>query len=197
MGDGGICTNTQTDNQHCGSCTTACKALEVCNAGKCQGGCPNSQIGCIPDAGQPFCANAQTDNANCGACGVVCGPEEVCAAGQCASNCVSGQTLCAPDGGAPDAGGPYCARTSSDNANCGSCGNVCDALQVCAAGKCAATCASNQTECFPDSGVNIDGGLPQPYCADTKNDNANCGSCGNACSGGTPLCSNGACVSPG
>jgi hypothetical protein len=40
----------------------------------------------------------------------------------------------------------------------------------------------------------VDGGA---YCADTKNDNANCGACGNSCTLQKPLCSNGTCVSPG
>jgi hypothetical protein len=191
VGDGGICTSTQSDNQHCGSCDTPCKPLEVCTAGKCGGGCPPSEIGCIPEAGQPYCASSQTDNANCGACGVTCGPQEVCNAGQCASNCQTGQTLCTPDGGPY-----YCARTATDNANCGSCGNACGPLEVCAGGKCAASCLSTHTECnLPNGDGGSDGGAP--YCADLKNDNSNCGACGNACPSAKPLCSAGICVSLG
>ncbi len=188
VGDGGLCTNLQNDNAHCGTCDTACKALEVCTAGKCGGGCPPNEIGCLPEAGQPYCANAQTDNANCGACGMTCGPQQVCAGGTCASDCVPGQQLCTSD-----AGPPYCARTATDNVNCGSCGNTCDPLQVCAGGKCAASCLSTQTECFVDGGA-LDGGSVQPYCADLKSDNYNCGGCGVVCPTAKPLCSAGTCV---
>jgi hypothetical protein len=147
----------------------------------------------LPDGGgAPYCANDKSDNQNCGACGSVCGPEQVCAGGMCASNCVGGQTLCTPD-----AGQYFCASTGTDNANCGSCGNQCDPLQVCAGGVCANTCLSTQVECYPDAGTSIDGGPPQPYCADVKNDNENCGSCGYACPSNLPLCSGGICVSLG
>ena len=63
-------------------------------------------------------------------------------------------------------------------------------LLVCSGGKCGNTCLSTQTECYPDAGA--DGGAP--YCADTKNDNANCGSCGNICPNTAPLCSAGVCT---
>jgi hypothetical protein len=120
----------------------------------------------------------------------VCGPEQVCAGGTCSSNCLSGQTLCTPD-----AGPYYCATTATDNANCGTCGNTCDALHVCAGGKCANTCLSNQIECLPDGGT--DGGSTQPYCADPKNDNLNCGGCGIPCPSNQPFCSGGVCTSLG
>jgi hypothetical protein len=128
-----------------------------------------------------------SDNNNCGSCFNACGALSVCNAGACASECAPSQTTCTVDGGAP-----YCATTQTDNVNCGSCGNTCGTLQVCAGGKCAASCLSTQTTCVPDGGA--DAGA---YCTDTKNDNANCGSCGNACTLAAPLCSNGTCVTPG
>jgi hypothetical protein len=153
-------------------------------------------MGCAPDAGAPFCANTKTDNLNCGACAVFCGPEEACVAGACTSSCLAGQTLCGADAGV-DAGQYYCASTSTDNANCGTCGHACDPLQLCAAGNCQDTCLSTQVECYPDAGTSIDGGPAQPYCADVKNDNDNCGMCGNVCPSNQPLCSGGICVSLG
>ena len=181
------CVDTQTDNKNCGACGAACKNLEACVAGKCQGGCPQGEEPCVPDAGAAFCAHVISDNQNCGACFNKCGPLSVCSIGACSNQCAQGQTTCSPD-----AGSPYCANTQTDNANCGTCGKTCGTLEVCAGGKCASSCLSSQTLCVDDGGA--DGGS---YCADTKNDNANCGSCGNSCTLQKPLCSNGSCISPG
>jgi len=186
-----FCANVMSDNQHCGSCENACKTLETCIGGKCTGGCPQGEIGCIPEAGAPFCANVMTDNTNCGACNVKCGIQAVCAMGMCSSECVMGQKACAGDGGPP-----YCAKIDTDQGNCGGCGVTCDPLQVCAGGKCNDSCLMSQTKCVPDGGVDPDSGN-YAFCTDTKTDNANCGACFNPCPPQQPLCSNGMCISPG
>jgi hypothetical protein len=107
----------------------------------------------------------------------------VCSNGACASSCTQNQTLCTPDGGSA-----YCANTQNDNANCGSCGNVCGNGLVCSNGVCSNACASVdggvETLCVPDGG--------SPYCANTQTDDANCGACGNACGNGFK-CVGGAC----
>jgi hypothetical protein len=111
---------------------------------------------------------------------------DVCANGKCAATCAPGQTYCADDGGG---NGPYCANTQTDNANCGSCGNTCSVGEVCSGGKCAVECGGvdggGEVLCMPDAG--------SPYCANTQTDQANCGSCGNACAAGQ-LCSGGVCA---
>jgi hypothetical protein len=112
--------------------------------------------------------------------------------GMCASTCAQGQTTCAPEGGAP-----YCAKIDTDNANCGACGKACGILDICTGGKCQATCLMTQTLCTPDGGIQPDGAPLPSFCTDLKNDNANCGACGNACPLMQPLCSNGTCVNPG
>src|SRR5579862_4819937 len=50
--DGGkVCTDTQTDPNHCGSCTHSCFApVEGCDGGVCVSAC-GSQTECIPDSG--------------------------------------------------------------------------------------------------------------------------------------------------
>jgi hypothetical protein len=80
-------------------------------------------------------------------------------------------------------GGTYCANTSADNDNCGSCGNECTSGNVCNAGHCIVTCGA-LTTCTPDSGT--------PYCANTNTDNANCGTCGSTCASGY-VCGGGVC----
>ena len=69
--------------------------------------------------------------------------------------------------------------TSTDTANCGTCGHACTSTQICAAGVCA--CSSGQTLC---------GGT----CVSTSTDNANCGTCGHACTTGQ-ACTAGVCTS--
>ncbi len=185
---GSSCVETDVDPANCGACGTKCSASEVCSAGKCGTTCAGGQTLCGGDGGASYCANTQSDNANCGGCGTTCGTGQVCQQGVCSNACAASdggvQTLCAPDGGTT-----YCANTTSDNANCGACGVTCGSGQVCQNGACSNGCAASdggvQSLCVPDGG--------SPYCANTVNDSANCGSCGNACGTGK-TCVGGACV---
>ena len=162
---------------------------------------------CTGDGGAPFCATTASDNANCGACGNACGAEQVCQGGACVTSCSSTQTLCgvaSSDAGADastdastdassdasgdasrDGGGAYCANFKTDNANCGGCGVICGAGQICSAGACASECVTGQTTCTV---------MGSTYCANLQSDNANCGTCGTACST-SAVCVAGMCVS--
>src|SRR5579883_1162373 len=82
-------------------------------------------------------------------------------------------------GGGGGMDGTMCSNTQTDPMNCGKCGNVCSAGQVCSAGACASMCGSGSTQCGQS-------------CVNTMNDNANCGGCGKACSMGQ-VCSGGKC----
>jgi hypothetical protein len=75
--------------------------------------------------------------------------------------CASDELLC----------GDACVAVASDAANCGACGNACDAGQECSGGFC---------RC--DGGVDCDG-----TCADILSDPDHCGACAAACPGET-LC---------
>jgi hypothetical protein len=82
--------------------------------------------------------------------------------------------------------GSVCTFTQVDVKNCGTCGNVCPAGEVCANGACGcapmgAACTMGKTCCGGDG------------CADLMSDSMHCGSCTNKCSPGL-MCVRGACV---
>jgi hypothetical protein len=173
---GAACVDTSTDPSNCGGCGTKCSAGQVCNAGSCgPSSCSNGETSCPADGGAK-CTNTKTDSANCGTCGKTCPLGASCQNGTCQNPCpltdAGQQSLCQPDGGAP-----YCVDTQSDDSNCGSCGHACAGGEICVSGACENPCTSNDagatTLCVPDGGA--------PYCADTQNDSANCGTCAHAC----------------
>ncbi|MEZ4404956.1 MAG: hypothetical protein R3A52_00490 [Polyangiales bacterium] len=85
------------------------------------------------------CGDTMSDRNNCGGCGRVCCAGNICAAGMCVNACSPGNTSCPPT--TPPVGcfgGGTCRDLSTDNANCGACGNACPTGQVCSAGTCQA-----------------------------------------------------------
>jgi hypothetical protein len=75
------CTPPYDTTEHCGSCTTACGATDVCSP--VDGG-----YACVPLCSPPLtdcsgtCVNETNDPDNCGACGKVC-PSGFCASSKC------------------------------------------------------------------------------------------------------------------
>jgi hypothetical protein len=118
---------------------------------------------------------------NCGTCGNVC-PEgqpgfvRGCVEGNCffmrERACAEGLSSC--DG--------VCVDRLTDPANCGVCGNVCGAGEICFAGQCAREhrCDAGLTNC-------------NDVCVDLLIDPANCGVCGNVCPTGQ-ICFGGQCA---
>lgn len=130
-----FCANVMSDNNNCGACAVVCGPEQLCASGSCASSCSSVQTLCAPEGGAAYCANLQTDNTNCGTCGNMCDGLHVCAGGKCAASCLSDQTECL-DSGVGD-GGPYCADTVTDNANCGSCGHACPTTTpLCSMGVC-------------------------------------------------------------
>jgi hypothetical protein len=73
-----------------------------------------------------------------------------------------------------------CVRPQVDPANCGDCGVVCAAGEVCSDGTCAPICAAPLVFC-------------DPLCVDTMTDPDHCGVCGTRC--GSGICIDGECSS--
>jgi uncharacterized protein YjdB len=100
--------------------------------------------------------------------------------GKCknSSDCPSGGTFC----------GDTCTSVQTDGSNCGACGIVCPAGDVCTAG----SCVLAPPKCAP----------PQAYCGagttctNLGSDPNNCGICGQACVPGD-TCQSGMCIPPG
>ncbi|MFK7987845.1 MAG: hypothetical protein AB8I08_17640 [Sandaracinaceae bacterium] len=98
-----------------------------------------------------------------------------------------------PDGSTPDGGGPtgcdlgqtdcsgLCVRTDIDRTNCGGCGVVCPAGEVCDDGTCRGGCLSPRVIC--DDG-----------CVDPGSDPDHCGGCDQPCPSG--VCFSGMCSGP-
>jgi hypothetical protein len=129
------------------------------------------------------CVDTKNDPANCGACGTTCVAGQVCSAGVCALACAGGATKC----------GDACVDTKVDPNNCGTCNTKCASGLVCSAGACGLTCGAGLLKCDSGGEAGVDAGTSQAICANTSNDNGNCGACGVTCTG-AQRCVSGTCA---
>ncbi|MBL8604868.1 MAG: hypothetical protein JNK72_23270 [Myxococcales bacterium] len=136
------------------------------------------------------CVNVLRDTQNCGDCGQRCGENQMCIQGVCQNECPPNQTRC----------GKVCINTNTNNDHCGMCGRACAQGLVCAMGRCELECGASLARCEASSAASADAGArdtgvttPGFVCADTQNDERNCGGCGTACPGGQ-ICEEGRCV---
>lgn len=187
------CIDPQRDIRYCGAQTdclgdnagTKCASGQVCNQGKCQITCVDSQIVC---AGK--CVDPQNDVVYCGAksdclgdnSGTKCASGQVCSEGTCGVSCVVGQVICDNKCVDPSNDGRYCGA-DEDCADAKECASG----EVCSQGVCAVSCVDGQIVCGNK-------------CVDPQTDNAYCGALGNClqenagvgCKNGY-VCSNGRC----
>jgi hypothetical protein len=160
----GICALSFGDTAEClpqspsGGCLASCGAGSVCAQGGCvDASCVRSEdcaaadgaagICCIAGAADGWtvgaCSDLASDPQNCGGCGFVCPSGATCSHGVCSgtpANCGVGRIggFCDLDAGpsyvcCPGLG---CTDLASDGADCGTCGNTCDAGMSCVEGSC-------------------------------------------------------------
>ncbi len=175
-----------TSPAHCGMCGRACPsgpgATATCAMGVCGIQCAPGAGDCDSDPSNGCETATATSATNCGACGVACAypnGNPACVDGRCAlAGCRAGFDNCDGDGmnGCET-------PVSSDNANCGRCGNRCPAGTACSMGACGSICGGGTTFCGD-------------RCATLETDAQHCGTCGRACPGGAngdPACRGGVC----
>ena len=81
---GDRCVTTANDPAHCGACSNACRAGEVCAEGSCRIACPAGQSVCGAS-----CVTLDRDPQHCGRCDTPCGAGASCEMGTC--RCPSGR----------------------------------------------------------------------------------------------------------
>lgn len=178
------CEASLTSLSSCGACGVACAipfASESCSTGACVVG--------TCDAGRADCDGLVSDGCevplgtltDCRACGDTCDlphAADTCTGGTCAvASCEIGWGDCnamAADG---------CETRLDSLSSCGVCGRTCAAaphsLASCASGACTYACDAGWGDC---------NGMPADGCETSLDSTANCGACGTACSGATPVC---------
>jgi len=176
-GSCGTCPTGTVCNSTTGTCVSTCTPSctgKVCGDDGCGGSCGTCPSGkTCSTAGACVCAPSCTGK-TCGSdgCGGTCGsctaPKTCDGTGNCA--CAPPNLVCA---GA-------CIDVTSDPVNCGVCGKICGAGEVCDKGTCTSTCTAPLVSC---------GGA----CVDLKTDPTHCGTCATKC-GPTESCVAGACV---
>jgi hypothetical protein len=175
----------------CGSCTTACSAVNgvpSCSAGTCAIACSAGFGDCDGDPSNGCETDLTSDVSSCGSCGAPCTVPQgqpMCALGQCTIACGSGFADC--DG---DVTNGCETDTATNTLDCGSCGTVCvnaHGTTSCVLGGCAPACAAGYADC--------DGDAVNGCETSTDTDAASCGGCGVVCPAmnGVPSCSSGTC----
>ena len=120
------CVDSNNDAKNCGTCGSACRSGQVCQAASCR--CSAGTDVCDGE-----CVVLASDPKNCGACGVTsanarCGTGQVCEAGACRASCLSAAS--------PTNCSGACVNTASDPNHCGACGVVCGNALSCHLGQC-------------------------------------------------------------
>jgi hypothetical protein len=181
---GSVCKNLSNDPANCNSCGHVCitpHGVSICTAGVCGvGSCNPGFADCDSNPLTGCEVNVMNDPANCGGCGLTCtslpNASAICSGGSCVTGtCDPGYANC----NGLNADGCE-VNIDTDPHNCGACGHMCSSANgtaICSGGNCGIVCDPGYVNC--DSN-------PSNGCEThvMGNDNANCGACGNVCTGG-------------
>lgn len=169
----GRCADTETDNDHCGSCGAPCMGATICQAGVCAPlACP--AVGVCP--GRSWCDTATNS------CTPGCDRDDVCPTGE-TCDVATHECVCA-------AGTHLCGAACTPDTSIDSCGDSCVSCAGVANGS--ATCDSTSCGLSCDPGFHVCAGACVP------DDSA--GACGASCtvcpapSDGSALCTSGTCA---
>jgi hypothetical protein len=166
-------------------CADASGASARCTDGRCTTACNTGFADCDGVTTTGCEVNTATTALHCGGCGMACpgatNATPRCAAATCSFVCNTGFADC--DGVATN--GCEVDLRATD-AHCGACRTTCppgtNASGVCTTGTCGIRCTAGFADCD---------GMVANGCEASLGGTANCGRCGNACTGATPLCADG------
>jgi hypothetical protein len=183
------CETSLSRSENCGACNNVCSgALSLCASVGGRFQCVSSCGSTTPDLCGSDCTNVQSDIENCGRCGAVCdvpGAKAKCVAGACMiAACNKDRADC--NGRSEDG----CETDLSRKESCGGCNTACQGTtSLCTKAADSFRCTSSCVSPTPENCGS--------RCADLQSDAANCGRCGNVCSGpknSQSACSQGQCV---
>lgn len=176
------CEQSLASPSHCGACNSLCDALAPLCGVDATGAraCVISCVAPAPTQCGSSCFDTATDPRSCGTCDNVCSTANGvpdCTAGSCGlDRCNPGWLDCV-------AGTGGCETSAFDPDNCRSCGTSCagpDAITSCGSGGCSIDeCVPLRADCNGSVGDGCEASLTL---------SGNCGMCGVACSGATPVC---------
>ncbi len=184
--------DTTTNVANCGSCKNACSSLHGtpgCSGSACSITCAAGFGNCDGNVSNGCEATTTNDASNCGTCGTAC------LAANGTASCVNSACIVSScSSGFADCNGKYAdgceARLTTDAANCGTCGNICNSTNgtaSCANSQCSIVCSAGYGNCDALASTGCEINL-----ATSMQD---CGTCGQACApaNATGACSGGAC----
>lgn len=188
------CETSLLTNGDCGACGVACNKAHgsaSCATGTCEiASCVDGWDDCDNEAAtKNGCETDLHTLTNCGSCGKGCGfPNAAasCTTGTCLQGtCTAGYADCTASSG--------CETTLGTGSDCASCGNTCSNAH--GANGCGGSAGSYDCKPTCESGFKSCDNNPDNGCETDLATAANCGNCGVKCTGGTPQCVAGSCVS--
>jgi hypothetical protein len=184
-------TDLSTDALHCGDCAMPCSTTNgtaSCAGSTCSIACNPGFGDCDSDPGNGCETPLNSDPLHCAQCGNACSNNHgtpACVAGACGIMCAPGFFDC--DG---NVGNGCEIDTTSDVANCGTCGHACSSIggiPSCVLGVCTIACSTGFGDCdgSAENGCEVNLGTDAQHCSD----------CATSCDGphGTGSCSGAVC----